>query len=258
MTMNRITQLFGHKKNNILSVYFTAGYPNRADTIPILEALEKNGIDMVEVGIPFSDPMADGLVIQHSAEEALRNGMSLRKLFEQLTDVRKTIHMPLILMGYLNPIMQYGFSRFCRSCAEAGIDGMIIPDLPFADYLDNYKSIAEQFNLKMIMLITPETSDERIRLIDLHTDGFIYMVSSASTTGAQQQFDEVKQAYFTRVAAMKLNNPLMVGFGISNKATLGAASAHTNGAIIGSKFIQLLGDSTSPDEAVKALLAALA
>jgi len=255
--MNRITRLFENKKSSVLSVYFTAGYPHHADTIPILEALEENGIDMAEIGIPFSDPMADGLVIQHSAEEALRNGMSLRLLFEQLKDVRKTIRMPLILMGYLNPIMQFGFSRFCQACAEAGIDGMIIPDLPFADYLANYQSVAYQYGLKMIMLITPETSGERILLIDRHTEGFIYMVSSASTTGAQQQFDESKQAYFTRVAAMKLRNPLMVGFGISNKATLEAASARTNGAIVGSKFIQLLGEKNSPDEAVKGLLEAL-
>ena len=255
--MNRITRLFENKKSSVLSVYFTAGYPHHEGTVPILEALEKNSIDMAEIGIPFSDPMADGLVIQHSAEEALRKGMSLRLLFEQLKDVRRTVQMPLILMGYLNPIMQYGFPHFCQSCAEAGIDGMIIPDLPFADYLANYQSVADQYDLKMIMLITPETSGERIRLIDSHTEGFIYMVSSASTTGAQQQFDENKQAYFTRVAAMKLRNPLMVGFGISNKATLEAATAHTNGAIVGSKFIQLLGEHPTPDEAAKGLLEAL-
>lgn len=255
--MNRITRLFGNKEKNLLSIYFTAGYPNLSDTVTILEALEKNGIDMAEIGIPFSDPMADGLVIQQSAEVALKNGMSLRLLFEQLKEVRKTVRMPLIMMGYLNPILQYGFDRFCKSCAEAGIDGMIIPDLPFADYLANYQSTAVRHNLKMIMLITPETSEERIRLIDAHTEGFIYMVSSASTTGAQQQFDEGKQSYFTRVAGMNLGNPLMVGFGISNKATLSAASAHTNGAIVGSKFIQLLGEHKDPDRAVKALLSIL-
>ena len=255
--MNRLTQLFRNKKNNVLSVYFTAGYPKLEETLPILSALEKNGIDLAEVGIPFSDPMADGPVIQHSAGEALHNGMSLRKLFDQLKAVRPTIQMPLILMGYLNPVMQYGFERFCQSCVEVGIDGMIIPDLPFADYLENYKDIADRHDLKMIMLITPETSDERIRLIDQHTEGFIYLVSSASTTGAQQQFDAGKQAYFTRVADMKLRNPLMVGFGISNKATLEAASAHTNGAIVGSKFIQLLGEHATPDAAVKGLLKAL-
>lgn len=252
--MNRITQLFQNKDKNILSVYFTAGYPTLNGTVPVLEALEKQGVDMAEIGIPFSDPMADGPVIQHSAGEALRNGMSLRLLFEQLKAVRSSVKMPLILMGYLNPILQYGFGRFCQSCTGAGIDGMIIPDLPFADYLANYKEIAERHDLKMIMLITPETSDERIRLIDQHTEGFIYLVSSASTTGAQQQFDESKKSYFTRVAGMKLKNPLLVGFGISNRSTLEAATAHTNGAIIGSKFIQLLGQCETPDIAVKELL----
>jgi tryptophan synthase alpha chain len=255
--MNRLTRLFQTKKHPILSVYFTAGYPNLNDNLPILTALQKNGIDLAEIGIPFSDPMADGPVIQRSAGEALHNGMSLRLLFEQLKEVRETISMPLILMGYLNPIMQYGFDRFCQSCSEVGIDGVIIPDLPFADYLANYKSIAESHDLKMIMLITPETSEERIRLIDQHTEGFIYLVSSASTTGAQQTFDESKQAYFSRVAGMNLRNPLLVGFGISNRATLEAATAHTNGAIVGSKFIQLLGESNSADEAVRGLLAAL-
>ncbi len=255
--MNRLTQLFQHKKSNILSVYFTAGFPKLEDTLPILTALEANGIDLAEVGIPFSDPMADGPVIQHSAGEALHNGMSLRRLFEQLKEVRDSVKMPLLLMGYLNPIMQYGFEPFCQSCSAVGIDGMIIPDLPFADYLTNYKKIAEAHDLKVIMLITPETSDERIRLIDEYTDGFIYLVSSASTTGAQQSFDGEKQAYFTRVAGMKLRNPLLVGFGISNHATLKAATEHTNGAIIGSKFIQLLGEKASPDEAVKGLLGIL-
>lgn len=255
--MNRLTQLFQTKKNHVLSVYFTAGYPNLNDNLPILTALEKNGIDLAEIGIPFSDPMADGPVIQHSAGEALHNGMSLRLLFEQLSMVRETIAMPLILMGYLNPIMQYGFDQFCQSCSEVGIDGLIIPDLPFADYLANYKNIADSHDLKMIMLITPETSVERIRLIDKHTEGFIYLVSSASTTGAQQIFDESKQAYFQRVSSMQLRNPLLVGFGISNKATLEAATAHTNGAIVGSKFIQLLGEQETPDAAVKALLASL-
>jgi tryptophan synthase alpha chain len=252
--MNRLTLLFQNQTKKILSVYFTAGYPNLGDTIPILTALENHGIDLAEIGIPFSDPMADGPVIQKSAGDALHKGMSLKLLFEQLNEVRTTVKMPLIMMGYLNPIMQFGFERFCQSCEEVGIDGMIIPDLPFADYLANYKAIAKNHNLKMIMLITPETSDTRIRLIDEHTEGFIYMVSSASTTGAQQSFDRGKQDYFTRVAGMKLRNPLLVGFGISNKVTLEAASEHTNGAIVGSKFIQLLGELATPDEAVKELL----
>lgn len=255
--MNRITKLLARGNKKIISVYFTAGYPKLEDTVPILSALQENGIDMAEIGIPFSDPMADGPVIQHAAEQALRNGMSLRLLFEQLKNVRPAIKIPLVLMGYLNPVMQYGFARFCQSCNEAGIDGVIIPDLPYADYLANYKAIADHHNLKMIMLITPETSDARIRMIDLNTDGFIYLVSSASTTGAQSQFDEVKQAYFSRVSGMNLHNPLLVGFGISNRATMEAATAHTSGAIIGSRFIQLLGETNNADAAVKGLLHAL-
>ena len=224
--MNRITNLFNTKKDGILSVYFTAGYPALDDTTKILKELQAKGIDMVEVGIPFSDPMADGPVIQEAATQALHNGMSLRLLFDQLKDIRKEVRIPIILMGYLNPIMQFGFEAFCRKCVETGVDGMIIPDLPFADYMADYKAIAERYELKMIMLITPETSEERIRLIDEHTDGFIYMVSSAATTGAQQSFNEQKQAYFRRINGMGLQNPRLVGFGISNKATFDAAAAN--------------------------------
>jgi tryptophan synthase alpha chain len=252
--MNRITSLFEKSDKKILSVYFTAGYPSLNDTLPVLTSLQEHGIDMAEIGIPFSDPMADGPVIQHSADAALKNGMTLRLLFEQLKEARPAVRMPLILMGYLNPILQYGFARFCRDCRSTGIDGLIIPDLPFADYMANYRETARENGLKMIMLITPETSESRIRLIDEHTEGFIYLVSSASTTGAQQAFDEGKKAYFQRVAAMNLRNPLLVGFGISNRATLEAASSDTNGAIIGSKFIQLLGQNTSIDTAVESLL----
>ncbi|MDR0232951.1 MAG: tryptophan synthase subunit alpha [Dysgonamonadaceae bacterium] len=255
--MNRITNLFNTKKLGILSVYFTAGYPNLNDTTTILKELQAKGIDLVEIGIPFSDPMADGPVIQQAATQALRNGMSLKKLFEQLNDIRKEIHIPLILMGYLNPVMQYGFENFCRDCAKVGIDGMIIPDLPFADYISEYKAIAEQYNLKMIMLITPETSEERIHQIDTNTDGFIYMVSSAATTGAQQSFDEQKQAYFSRINNMALRNSLLVGFGISNKATLDAVNTYSSGGIIGSKFIQLLQSETTPEKAVDKLLEVL-
>lgn len=255
--MNRLTQLFQNQTHKIISVYFTAGYPTLTSTVPILEALESQGIDLAEVGIPFSDPMADGPVIQQSAGEALHNGMSLKLLFEQLREVRTNVKMPLVMMGYLNPIMQYGFEKFCQSCAEVGIDGMIIPDLPFADYLADYKEIADKFDLKMIMLVSPETEEERIRLIDAYTEGFIYLVSSASTTGAQKSFDDSKQSYFKRVADMKLRNPLLVGFGISNRETLEAASAYTSGAIVGSKFIQLLGQCATPEEAVTELLQAL-
>ena len=254
--MNRITHLFQTKPNGILSVYFTAGFPSLNDTTGILRALQAGGIDMVEVGIPFSDPMADGPVIQDAATRALRNGMSLRLLFEQLKGIRSEIHIPLILMGYLNPIMQFGFEAFCRRCTEVGVDGMIIPDLPFADYMADYKATADRYDLKMIMLITPETSEERVRLIDAHTDGFIYMVSSAAITGAQKNF-ESRMAYFQRIDSLNLHNPRLVGFGVSNKATFEAATRYSRGAIVGSKFVQLLGESATPDEAVEHLLKAL-
>lgn len=251
--MNRIKQLFDQKKKDILSIYFTAGYPQLNDTCGIISQLEDNGIDLIEIGIPFSDPMADGPTIQASGTIALRNGMTLRILFDQLADIRKKVSIPLIMMGYLNPIMQYGFENFCKKCNEVGIDGAIIPDLPFDDYLKEYKPMAEKYDIKIVMLITPETSDERIRLIDDHTDGFIYMVSSASTTGAQSSFDDGKQAYFKKINSMGLKNPRLIGFGISNKATLDAAQANANGAIIGSKFITLLKDSKDIKEAVKNL-----
>ena len=255
--MNRITNLFETKKDGILSVYFTAGYPRLEDTTQILRELEAKGINMVEVGIPFSDPMADGPVIQESSTQALRNGMSIRLLFQQLKGIRQSVQIPIILMGYLNPIMQYGFEAFCQSCLEVGVDGMIIPDLPYADYMADYKAIADRYDLKMIMLITPETSEERIRLIDAHTSGFIYMVSSATTTGAQQSFNEQKQAYFRRINAMNLRNPRLVGFGISNKATFEAAASNSSGAIIGSKFVQLLKSEPTIAGAVDQLLEAL-
>ncbi|MDR1730193.1 MAG: tryptophan synthase subunit alpha [Prevotellaceae bacterium] len=255
--MNRITHLFNTKKSGILSVYFTAGYPQLNDTVNILKEVQAKNIDLVEIGIPFSDPMADGPVIQEAANQSLRNGMSLKKLFEQLKDVRSEVHIPLIFMGYLNPVMQYGFENFCRDCAATGIDGMIIPDLPFNDYMTAYKPVAEKYAIKMIMLITPETSEERIRLIDANTDGFIYMVSSAATTGAQDNFDEKKQAYFNRINTMGLKNPRLIGFGISNKATLDAAMANASGAIVGSKFVQLLRESANSSEAIDKLLEAL-
>ena len=255
--MNRITNLFNEKDSEILSVYFTAGYPALDDTLRVLAALQAKGIDMVEIGIPFSDPMADGAVIQSAANKALQNGMSLRLLFEQLNNFRQTIHIPVILMGYLNPVMQYGFEAFCRSCVETGVDGMIIPDLPFADYMADYKDIADKYDLKMIMLISPETSEERIRLIDDNTSGFIYMVSSAAVTGAQKSFSDAVHDYFQRVRAMNLKNPQLTGFGISNRDTLQMAWAHASGAIVGSKFIEMLGSANDPTEAVSALFEAL-
>jgi tryptophan synthase alpha chain len=252
--MNRINQLFETKKNDILSIYFTAGYPQLNDTTAILKALQNKGVDLAEIGIPFSDPMADGPVIQEAATQSLRNGMSLRLLFDQLSAIRKEIHIPLILMGYLNPVIQFGFENFCKKCDETGIDGMIIPDLPFDDYIANYKQIAEKYNLRIIMLITPETSEDRIRLIDGNTNGFIYMVSGAAVTGAQKSFDEQKQIYFQRMNRMNLRNPRLVGFGISNKATYEAASGNSSGVIIGSKFVQLLSEESSPEQAINKLL----
>ena len=255
--MNRITKLFKNKKSGILSVYFTAGYPSLDDTLQVLAALQTKGIDLVEIGIPFSDPMADGVVIQQAANQALRNGMSLRLLFEQLKDFRQTIQIPVVLMGYLNPLMQYGFDAFCRSCAEIGVDGMIIPDLPFADYMADYKDVADRYDVKMTMLISPETSEERIRLIDKHTSGFIYMVSSAATTGVQKRFSDTVQDYFQRVRAMNLKNPQLIGFGISNRETLQMAMKHASGAIVGSKFIEMLSKAVEPTDAVTNLLGAL-
>jgi tryptophan synthase alpha chain len=240
--MNKISDLFRKKREGILSIYFTAGFPELNDTASIIKSLQKAGIDMIEVGIPFSDPMADGPVIQESSTVALRNGMNLKLLFAQLASIREEIDIPLILMGYLNPVMQYGFENFCRDCRQTGVAGMIIPDLPFNEYLNEYKPVADRYDLKVIMLITPETSEERIRLIDAHTEGFIYMVSSASTTGAQKSFDEKKQAYFHRINQMGLRNPRLIGFGISNKETLAVAFKHAAGAIIGSKFISLLAE----------------
>ena len=212
---------------------------------------------MIEIGIPFSDPMADGPVIQEAATCALRNGMSLKRLFDQLEGIRREVTIPLILMGYLNPIMQFGFENFCRRCRECGIDGVIIPDLPFKDYMNDFKATAEAYDIKMIMLITPETSEERIRLIDDHTDGFIYMVSSAAITGAQKDFNEQKLAYFRRIEAMQLHTPRMIGFGISNRQTFESACAHASGAIIGSRFVSLLDEERDPERAIQRLLAAL-
>ena len=211
---------------------------------------------MIEVGVPFSDPMADGPVIQAAATRALKNGMTLRKLFTQLDQIKNEVQIPLILMGYLNVMMQYGFEAFFKKCAECGVSGAIIPDLPFKDYLE-LKPIADKYDIRIIMLITPETSEERIRFIDDNTDGFIYMVSSAATTGAQQSFDEAKQEYFHRINGMNLRNPRMIGFGISNKQTLEAAQQNAAGAIIGSKFVTLLNESKDADEALDKLFEAL-
>jgi len=251
--MNRINYLFKNKKENILSVYFTAGFPKLEDTIPTLKCLQSNGVDLVEIGVPFSDPLADGIVIQNSSQLALQNGMSIRKLFEQLTAVRADIHIPLIMMGYLNPVMQFGFENFCKECSRVGVDGMIIPDLPMSDFLAEYKEIVERYKLEFIFLITPETSEERIRLIDSHTNGFIYMVSSAATTGTQTSFDN-KVEYFNRINAMNLKNPRLIGFGISNKSTRDMVCKYSSGAIIGSAFIKALQETQDVEKGVKLLL----
>lgn len=256
--MNRINKLFETKKSGLLSIYFCAGHPTVDSTVSIIKTLEKNRIDFIEVGIPFSDPMADGPVIQDAATKALRNGMSLKKLFCQLENIRQEgVQLPLILMGYMNPIYHMGFEDFFLRCSQVGIDGVIIPDLPFKDYLDEVKPVADKYDIRVIMLITPETSDERIRFIDKHTDGFIYMVSSAATTGAQKEFDQTKQSYFNKVNAMNLQHPRMIGFGISNKQTLESAQANAAGAIIGSKFVTLLDQMHDPQKAIDALYDAL-
>ena len=257
--MNKINQLFATRGDRkFLSLYFCAGSPTLNGTADVILTLQRRSIDFIEVGIPFSDPLADGPVIQGAATKALKNGMTLHRLFDQLTAIKDEVRIPLILMGYLNPILHYGIEAFCRSCADAGVSGMIIPDLPFDDYLDVVKPVADKYDLRVIMLITPETSDERIRFIDEHTDGFIYMVSSAAITGAQHSFDEAKQAYFRRIDAMHLRNPRMIGFGISNRQTLESARQNAAGAIIGSKFVTLLDENEgNADAALDKLFEAL-
>lgn len=251
---NKINELFAKSKDKkLLSLYFCAGSPTLEGTGDVILAMQRRGIAMIEVGIPFSDPLADGPVIQSAATQALKNGMNLKTLFKQLKAIKNDVQIPLILMGYLNPILHYGIEAFCQSCVESGVSGMIIPDLPFKDYQDTVKPIADKYDLRVIMLITPETSEDRIRFIDDNTDGFIYMVSSAAITGAQNSFDEAKQEYFRRINQMDLRNPRMIGFGISNKQTLEAAQQNAAGAIIGSKFVTLLKESKNADEALDKL-----
>ncbi len=255
--MNRIQQLFERKKHNILSVYFTSGFPHIDDTMEVLRALCRQGVDMIEIGVPFSDPLADGPVIQASSQRALQNGMSVSRLFEQLKDVRSEITVPLVMMGYYNPILAYGVENFCRDAAAVGIDGFIVPDLPLSEYNKEMRSSVERFGLSNILLITPETSDERIHEIDANTTGFIYMVSSASTTGVRDSYDDIQRAYFQRVASMRLKNPTLIGFGISNAATYDDACRYSCGGIIGSAFVSLLRSSSSIDEAAQSLVAKL-
>lgn len=237
--MNRINKKLQENKK-LLSIYFTAGYPNIDDTESVIQKLEKNGVDMIEIGLPFSDPLADGPTIQASSTQALKNGMTSEILFNQLKNIRKSVNIPLIIMGYFNPMLQYGVEEFCKKCQEIGIDGLIIPDLPVDVYHDEYKATFEKYGLINVFLITPQTSDERIRYIDSISNGFIYMVSSASTTGAQTGFGDEQTAYFKRIADMDLKNPQIVGFGISNNETFTQATKYAKGAIIGSAFVKHL------------------
>ena len=237
--MNRINQKLQENKK-LLSIYFTAGYPNLNNTVSIIQDLEKSRVDMIEIGLPFSDPLADGPTIQASSTQALKNGMTTETLFEQLKDIRKTVSIPLIIMGYFNPVLQYGVEAFCKKCQEIGIDGLILPDLPADVYHEEYKTIFETYGLTNVFLITPQTSDKRIRYIDSISNGFIYIVSSASTTGAQSGFGDEQTNYFKRIVNMKLKNPQIVGFGISNNETFMQATQHTKGAIIGSAFIKYI------------------
>ena len=237
--MNRIDQKFQEDKK-LLSIYFSAGHPNLEDTVPILKNLQAAGVDMVEIGLPFSDPLADGPTIQESSTKALHNGMTTEKLFSQLENIREYIDIPLVLMGYFNPMMQYRIEKFCQRCEDIGIDGLIIPDLPVDVYHEQYKNLFDQHGLYNMFLITPQTPDERIRYIDQVSNGFIYMVSSASVTGAKNTFGQTQTDYFNRIAKMELNTPTVVGFGISNAETYDAATTYSKGAIIGSAFIQFL------------------
>lgn len=237
--MNRIKQKLQEDKK-IFSVYFSAGYPSLNDTIQIIQDLEKNGVDMIEIGLPFSDPLADGPTIQTSSTQALHNGMTTQVLFDQLKEIRKTVSIPLVIMGYFNPMLQYGIENFCKKCQEVGVDGLIIPDLPVDVYADEYKAIFEKYGLLNVFLITPQTSDDRIHFIDSVSDGFIYMVSSASVTGSQSGFGSTQEDYFKRIASMNLKNPQVIGFGINNAETFNQATKFAKGAIIGSAFIQHL------------------
>jgi tryptophan synthase alpha chain len=238
--MNRISALFASATEPILNVYTTAGYPRLEDTMTVLNALQAGGVDIIEVGMPYSDPVADGETIQLSNQAALEQGMSVAHLFEQLKDMRKSITVPVLLMGYINPVLQYGVEAFCAKCAEVGVDGLILPDLPMVEYEASYREIFEKYSLFNILLITPQTNDERIRHIDSVSKGFIYMVSSASTTGAKTGISSDQELYFERIAAMNLQNPRLIGFGISDHESFVKASKNASGAIIGSAFVKMI------------------
>jgi len=237
--MNRLNELFQRKKNNVLNVYCTAGYPQLNSTVEVMKALQNNGADIIELGMPYSDPLADGPVIQHSSSIALANGMSIEKLFAQLQDFRKQVQLPVILMGYMNPVLQYGFEKFCQQAAALSIDGLILPDLPEHEFETEYGPVMQRYGLDFIFLVTPETSEQRIRKLDQLSTGFLYAVSSSSTTGSDKNMTDVK-AYLSRLKSYQLKNPVLVGFGIKDKQTFDAACAHANGAIIGTAFIKAL------------------
>jgi tryptophan synthase alpha chain len=249
--MNRINFLFQTKPANILSVFFTAGYPVLHSTVEIIKGLTRAGADMIEIGIPFSDPMADGPVIQFSSNSALKQGMSLKLLFNQLKDIRKEVDIPLLLMGYLNPVMQYGMENFCKDCEKTGIDGVILPDLPLQVYKDEYQSVFEKYNLQNIFLLSPQTSPERIKSIDEASHGFIYMVSSSSVTGVRGNFNPEQTAYFERIRQMKLKSPRLIGFGISNRESFANACRYAQGAIIGSAFVEMLGTAADLETEIR-------
>ncbi|MBP8849929.1 MAG: tryptophan synthase subunit alpha [Breznakibacter sp.] len=244
--MNRINKLFTEKKN-ILSIYYTAGFPNLNDTVTILKSLEKAGADIVELGMPFSDPLADGPTIQDSSLVALNNGMSIKVLFEQLKDVRKEVSIPIVLMGYINPVHKYGIEKFAKKCQEVGVDGVIIPDLPFDEYNDKYKSTFEAAGVSNIFLVTPQSPEARIRAIDTNTNGFIYVVSSAAVTGAKSGLSTTQIEYFQKLQNMKLKNPSLIGFGISDNESFEATCKYASGAIVGSAFVKLLANSKDLD-----------
>jgi tryptophan synthase alpha chain len=248
--MNRIVQLFQRNPTHNLNVYFTAGYPALDDTRRVLKALETAGADLVEIGMPYSDPVADGETIQQSNQQALENGMSVRKLFEQLSGMRSEITVPVLLMGYVNPVLQFGIENFCQKCAEVGVDGLILPDMPVDEYLEEYKPIFDQYGILNIFLITPQTSEKRIRQIDGNSEGFIYMVSSASVTGSQSGVSHDMEAYFERVNAMNLRNPRLIGFGIKDHETFEKACQHAAGAIIGSAFIRVLQENNDLEQGI--------
>lgn len=239
--MNRINKLFTSKGNKrVLSIYYTAGYPSLDSTLDIAETLEKSGVDFLEIGFPYSDPVADGPIIQHSSAVALQNGMTLTKLFEQLEKLRPRISIPILLMGYFNPVLQYGVERFCETCREVGVDGVIVPDLPMYEYEALYQPLFEKNELSNIFLVTPQTAEERIRKIDELTTGFIYLLSSSATTGKNLAVSESTEAYFSRIQAMKLQHPVVIGFGISDHRTFRQATDYADGAIVGSAFVRLL------------------